>query len=92
MCLMDALDVQRTKFSEQCRNKLTERNKLWNMAHEKYMMALPNNWHEVYQFVSEHPQRNSILTYGGLLLLVLLAIGCCCGRFSKRQHTELKNR
>ena len=92
MCLMDAMNVQHVQLSDQCRNKLTERERLWAVAHDKYKMALPENWSQAYRLIADHPERNSILTYAGLVLLVLLMIGCCCGRLTKRQHTELKNR
>ncbi|KAI1702818.1 cysteine rich repeat domain-containing protein [Ditylenchus destructor] len=92
MCLMDAAQVPQITLSSACRNKLTERQKLWNMAHDEYKMALPETWHDVYNIVANHPHRTSILTWVGGILLVLLLLGCCCGRWTKRIHSELKNR
>jgi len=91
-CLMDALEVPRTQMSDQCRTKLSERKKLWNVAHEKYSMSLPSSFSGIYQLVAEHPERDSILAWFGGLILVILIIGCCCGRCTKRTHYELKNR
>ncbi|KAH7727487.1 Cysteine rich repeat family protein [Aphelenchoides avenae] len=92
MCLMDALHVNRVQMSQSCRTKLVERQKLWNMAHDEFKMVLPETWSEVYEAITSHPQRNSILTWLGLALLFILLMGCCCGRISKRTHSELKNR
>ncbi|CAD5216477.1 unnamed protein product [Bursaphelenchus xylophilus] len=91
-CLIDALDVPQTPMSSGCRTKLVERKKLWNMAHDDYKMELPETWAEAYSVIANHPQRTSILTVTGVVLLVLLLIGCCCGRLTKRQYSELKNR
>lgn len=79
-------------MSQGCRTKLTERQKLWNMAHSEYKMELPETFAQAYQAIANHPQRNSILSAIGVLLLLLLCIGCCCGRITKRQYSELKNR
>lgn len=89
---MDALHVNRVQMSQSCRTKLVERQKLWNMAHDEFKMVLPETWGEVYDAITSHPQRNSILTWLGLALLFILLLGCCCGRISKRTHHELKNR
>lgn len=92
MCLMDALQVSQIQISSTCRTKLTERQKLWNVAHDKFKMVLPESWADIYQAISIHPHRTSILTYLGIILLALLMAGCCCGRFTKRKYSELKNR
>lgn len=44
MCLMDGLRKTPDLISNECRRKLGERDRLWNMAHDKYKMALPENW------------------------------------------------
>uniref|UniRef100_A0AC35TWW4 Golgi apparatus protein 1 n=1 Tax=Rhabditophanes sp. KR3021 TaxID=114890 RepID=A0AC35TWW4_9BILA len=91
-CLLDALEVPRIQISSECRNKLMERKKLWNLAHDEYKMAVPDDWAAILDIVSNHPQRNSIATFAGIFILIILVIGCCCGRCTKRTHMELKNR
>jgi hypothetical protein len=79
-------------MSQSCRAKLGDRKKLWDVAHDEYKMEFPETWAEIYDVVSNHPHRWSILTYIGMFLLVILFVGCCCGRITKRTHQELKNR
>uniref|UniRef100_A0A915LE40 Golgi apparatus protein 1 n=2 Tax=Meloidogyne incognita group TaxID=654580 RepID=A0A915LE40_MELJA len=92
MCLVDALRNPQSALSSVCREKLTERNKLWQIAHSEYQMKLPESWSDLANAIAQHPQRSSILTWFGVGLLILLLVGCCCGRLSKRTHQELKNR
>lgn len=110
MCLVDALRSPQSALTSNCRAKLTERNKLWQIAHSEYQMKLPESWSDLANAIAQHPQRSSILTWYivylifniyliknyflrfGVGLLILLLIGCCCGRLSKRTHQELKNR
>lgn len=92
MCLVDSLRNTQVTLSSSCRTKLTERNKLWQVAHSEYQMKLPETWSDLATAISQHPQRNSILTWFGMGLLALLLVGCCCGRWSKKSHQELKNR
>jgi Golgi apparatus protein 1 len=92
MCLVDALRNPQSPITSNCRSKLTERNKLWQIAHSEYQMKLPESWSDLASAIAQHPQRSSILTWFGVGLLILLLIGCCCGRLSKRTHQELKNR
>lgn len=89
---MDAMQVQQVIISATCRTKLTERQRLWNIAHEKYKMLMPLSWKDLYNVLSNHPDRSSILQYLGIMLVVLLLIGCIFGRWSKRTYAELKNR
>ncbi|KAI6197524.1 hypothetical protein M3Y94_01234100 [Aphelenchoides besseyi] len=91
-CLLEAMSFSNTKMSQTCRVKLEERQKLWNIAHDEYKMEIPETWADLVEVVSTHPHRWSILTYIGMLLVVILFIGCCCGRITKRAHSELKNR
>ncbi|KAK0393485.1 hypothetical protein QR680_000235 [Steinernema hermaphroditum] len=91
-CLMDVMEVNRLKMEDNCKNKLTERRQLWKVAHDKFQVQLPESWSEVYSVIANHPQRNSLLTYIGLVILVLFVLGCCFGRCTKRTHYELKNR
>jgi hypothetical protein len=58
------------KMSQGCRAKLGDRHKLWKTAHEEYKMEFPETWSELYDVVSNHPHRWSILTYIGVFLLV----------------------
>uniref|UniRef100_A0A914H8J5 Golgi apparatus protein 1 n=1 Tax=Globodera rostochiensis TaxID=31243 RepID=A0A914H8J5_GLORO len=92
MCLVDAARNSQVHLSTSCRTKLTERNKLWQVAHDEYRMALPDTWSEAYAVLLNHPQRTSILTWLGIGLLVLLLAGCFLGRYSARAYKELKNR
>ncbi|TMS33552.1 hypothetical protein L596_001281 [Steinernema carpocapsae] len=91
-CLMDVLEVNRVKMEENCKSKLIDRKRLWNYAHEKFSMQLPESWQEMYSIIANHPQRTSLLTYIGLVILALFVLGCCLGRCTKRTHYELKNR
>uniref|UniRef100_A0AC34Q7S5 Golgi apparatus protein 1 n=1 Tax=Panagrolaimus sp. JU765 TaxID=591449 RepID=A0AC34Q7S5_9BILA len=91
-CLMDALEVPRVQMSDQCKTKLSERKKLWNVAHEKYKMEFPKTLSGIYNLVAEHPERDSILAWFGGLILIILIVGCCCGRCTKRTAYELKNK
>ncbi|EGT52320.1 hypothetical protein CAEBREN_08410 [Caenorhabditis brenneri] len=90
MCLMDSADKQ--ELSKECSSKLNDRNKLWMKAHSEFQMALPDSWHAFATLVMEHPERNSILGYLAGFIVVVLLIGCCCGRVSKKQYIEMKNR
>lgn len=92
MCLMDAMQEKQIILSSTCRTKLTERQRLWNIAHDKYKMLLPQSWTELYNAISTHPGRSSILTYLGVILIILILLGCLCGRWSKSTYSELKNR
>jgi hypothetical protein len=92
MCLVDALKNPQISLSSGCRIKLTERNKLWQVAHSEYQMKLPETWSDLATVIAQHPQRTSILTWFGFGLVALLLVGCCCGRLTKRTHQELKNR
>uniref|UniRef100_A0A0N4ZII0 Golgi apparatus protein 1 n=1 Tax=Parastrongyloides trichosuri TaxID=131310 RepID=A0A0N4ZII0_PARTI len=94
-CLLDALEIPRIKLSSGCQTKLMERKKLWNIAHEKYKMAIPETWNDLLdavESIQSHPQRNSILSFFGIFLIIILILGCCCGRCTKRTHMEMKNR
>uniref|UniRef100_A0A0N5BCS7 Golgi apparatus protein 1 n=1 Tax=Strongyloides papillosus TaxID=174720 RepID=A0A0N5BCS7_STREA len=94
-CLLDALETPRIKISNDCKTKLIERKKLWSMAHEEYKMVIPETWDDLLDIVDslqDHPHKNSILTFFGIFIVLILIIGCCCGRLTKRTHLELKNR
>jgi Golgi apparatus protein 1 len=91
-CLNDALEVPRIQMSDQCRTKLSERKKLWNVAHDSYNMQFPDTFAGAYQAIVSHPQRDSILAWFGGMILLIMLIGCCCGRLSKRTSIDLKNR
>uniref|UniRef100_A0A914Y5H4 Golgi apparatus protein 1 n=1 Tax=Panagrolaimus superbus TaxID=310955 RepID=A0A914Y5H4_9BILA len=91
-CLNDALEVPRIQMSDQCRTKLSERKKLWNVAHDSYNMQFPDSFASAYQAIASHPQRDSILAWFGGMILLIMLVGCCCGRLSKRTSHELKNR
>ncbi|CAB3405076.1 unnamed protein product [Caenorhabditis bovis] len=92
MCLMDTTDRNAEGLTRDCKQKLSDRNKLWMKAHAEYQMALPDSFHALANLVMEHPQRNSILGYVAAIVFVILLLGCCCGRASKRQYQEMKNR
>ncbi|VDK72684.1 unnamed protein product [Litomosoides sigmodontis] len=92
ICLLDSLKSGNLKLSSNCRNKLTERNNLWNKAYKEEQMALPESFAEMVNIVTSHPQRNSLLTWVGAFILILFFIGCCCGRATKRIKREMKNR
>jgi Golgi apparatus protein 1 len=89
---MDAMSLKPGQMSASCKTKLEERNKLWKTAHDEYTMELPETWGELYDVIAHHPHRWSFLTYIGAFLLIILFVGCCCGRMTKRVHRELKNR
>ncbi|CAD6195709.1 unnamed protein product [Caenorhabditis auriculariae] len=89
MCLMNAADNSNAHMSQHCRAKLEDRNKLWMKAHAEYQMAMPETWHDLATLVMEHPQKVSILGYLGAFVLLILFIGCCCGRATKRTHCFL---
>ncbi|KAI6216457.1 hypothetical protein M3Y99_01820900 [Aphelenchoides fujianensis] len=82
-CLLEASTAPNAQMSASCRTKLEERRKLWDIAHEEFKMDFPETWAEMC---------TTILTYLGMFLLVILFIGCCCGRLSKGKYHELKNR
>jgi len=63
MCLVDALRNPQSALSSVCREKLTERNKLWQIAHSEYQMKLPESWSDLANAIAQHPQRSSILTW-----------------------------
>ncbi|VDK72616.1 unnamed protein product [Onchocerca ochengi] len=92
VCLLDSLKSKNVKLSPTCRDKLTERNNLWNKAYKEKQMVLPESLAEMVNIVVNHPQRNSLLTWFGAFVLILFFIGCCCGRATKRIKRELKNR
>ncbi|VDN05170.1 unnamed protein product [Thelazia callipaeda] len=92
ICLLDALKNVKSRLSSACRDKLTERNSLWNKAHTEQQMILPESFGEIVNIIASHPQRTSLLTWFGGLVLLLFLIGCCCGRATKRIKRELKNR
>ncbi|CEF59806.1 Cysteine-rich Golgi apparatus protein 1 repeat and Cysteine-rich Golgi apparatus protein 1 repeat,eukaryote-containing protein [Strongyloides ratti] len=94
-CLLDTLEVPRIKLSTDCKLKLIERKKLWSVAHDDYKMSVPETWLDlllVVDSINNHPQRNSIFSFFGIFILIILIIGCCCGRCTKRTHLEMKNR
>ncbi|VDO32757.1 unnamed protein product [Onchocerca flexuosa] len=92
VCLLDSLKSENVKLSPTCRDKLTERNNLWNKAYKEQQIVLPESLAEMVNIVVNHPQRNSLLTWFGAFVLILFFIGCCCGRATKRIKRELKNR
>ncbi|KJH51316.1 cysteine rich repeat-containing domain protein [Dictyocaulus viviparus] len=92
MCLMDTVDRASDQMTPDCRNKLTDRNKLWMKAHAEFQMAMPENWQEVYTFVANHPHKVSILGWLAGIVFFILLVGCCCGRASKQAYRELKNK
>uniref|UniRef100_A0A915AS27 Golgi apparatus protein 1 n=1 Tax=Parascaris univalens TaxID=6257 RepID=A0A915AS27_PARUN len=92
ICLMDAMKNPSTRMSPTCRNKLVERNELWMRAHNEHALMMPESFADVVQIVSVHPQRTSLLMWFAGFVFVLLAVGCCCGRATKRIKRELKNR
>ncbi|CAI5443373.1 unnamed protein product [Caenorhabditis angaria] len=92
MCLVDVADNKGEELTRECKSKLSDRNKLWMKAHAEHQMALPDSWHALANLVMDHPQRYTILTYLGGFVFFVLLIGCCCGRVSKRQYQEMKNR
>uniref|UniRef100_A0A158Q8S0 Golgi apparatus protein 1 n=1 Tax=Elaeophora elaphi TaxID=1147741 RepID=A0A158Q8S0_9BILA len=92
ICLLDSLKNENLKLSPTCRNKLTERNNLWNKAYRERQIALPESFDEMVNVVVSHPQRNSLLTWFGAFILILFLVGCCCGRATKRIKREMKNR
>lgn len=89
---MEAMHIQKIVISAGCRKKLDERQRLWNIAHQKYQMLLPQNWNDFYQAITTHPERSYIFTILSVIFFVLLFIGCIFGRCSKRTYRELKNR
>ncbi|ETN79773.1 hypothetical protein NECAME_09640 [Necator americanus] len=58
MCLMEAAESTNAQMTSDCRNKLMDRNKLWVKAHADYQMQYPESWHEVYNLVARHPQKD----------------------------------
>lgn len=56
MCLVDSLRNTQVTLSSSCRTKLTERNKLWQVAHSEYQMKLPETWSDLATAISvSHP-------------------------------------
>ncbi|VBB25732.1 unnamed protein product [Acanthocheilonema viteae] len=92
ICLLDSLKSENLKLSPTCRDKLIERNNLWNKAYKEEQIALPESFAEMVNIVVSHPQRNSLLTWFGAFVLLLFFVGCCCGRATKRIKREMKNR
>ncbi|CAJ0586700.1 unnamed protein product, partial [Mesorhabditis spiculigera] len=91
-CLISASESTTVKLTQSCKTKLHERNQLWMKAHSEYQMAMPETFGEFVEIIRDHPQRNSLLSWLALFILVILVLGCCCGRATKRVARELKNR
>lgn len=94
ICLMDAMKESglRERMTTACKEKLTQRNELWTKAHQEHQLVMPESFAEMAEIVANHPHRTSILTWFTAFVLLLLGIGCCCGRATKRIKRELKNR
>ncbi|CAJ0931783.1 unnamed protein product, partial [Mesorhabditis belari] len=91
-CLMDLREISSIKMNPECATKLHERHQLWQKAHAEYQMALPETFGELIDVIRDHPNKTSLLSWFALFIVVILLLGCCCGRATKRVARELKNR
>ncbi|XP_067931662.1 Golgi apparatus protein 1-like isoform X2 [Watersipora subatra] len=75
--------------NKKCRELVKQRKELWEHAAQ---MAPPETLREIWEDMSTSESRWYFMTVIGAVLAVILFIGICCGRASKRVAAEIKNR
>jgi len=90
--LISALESAHALITDECRAKLKDRERLWNVAHADDQVALPENIGDIVQLVFASPASTSIFTYLAIFVLILFTIAFCFGRVTKRSRLEHKVR
>ncbi|CAG9814540.1 unnamed protein product [Phaedon cochleariae] len=89
-CLKTILEKSPHDLTPECKSKLKERLEMYKNAAQ--VVALPENFQELYQQVRLSPSKNYFVIISFTIIGAIFLTGIYCGRFFNKKYRLLKNK